>query len=103
MKAEEIRRDDHYFAAGLILITLAVTTFTTALGALLIFTGTATTGATSTTTYYGIYQTGVADVPLPQTDPDDLRWRGARLAEFTALCEELGQPRLAERPHLWRD
>ena len=36
-----------YFAAGLILITLAVTTFTTALGALLIFTGTATTGAGS--------------------------------------------------------
>jgi 5'-3' exonuclease len=45
----------------------------------------------------------VADVPLPQTDPAELRWRGARRAEFTALCEELGQPRLAERPHLWRD
>ena len=45
----------------------------------------------------------VADVPLPQSDPAELRWRGARRAEFTALCEELGQPRLAERPHLWRD
>jgi 5'-3' exonuclease len=45
----------------------------------------------------------VADVPLPQTDPGELRWNGARRAEFTALCDELGQPRLAERPHLWQD
>ena len=44
-----------------------------------------------------------ADAPLPQTDPDELRWRGARRTAFQALCEELGQPRLAERPHLWRD
>ena len=43
------------------------------------------------------------DVPLPQPDPEDLRWRGARRAEFTGLCEELGQPRLAERPHVWQD
>jgi 5'-3' exonuclease len=45
----------------------------------------------------------VSDAPLPQTDPDELRWRGARRAEFGALCTELGQPRLAERPHLWQD
>jgi 5'-3' exonuclease len=45
----------------------------------------------------------VANVPLPQTDPGELRWRGARRAEFAALCDELGQPRLAERPHLWQD
>jgi len=45
----------------------------------------------------------VADVPLPQTDPAELLWHGARRAEFTALCDELGQPRLAERPHLWQD
>jgi 5'-3' exonuclease len=44
-----------------------------------------------------------SDAPLPQADPDELLWRGARRAEFTALCEELGQPRLAERPHLWQD
>jgi len=44
-----------------------------------------------------------ADAPLPQTDPDELRWRGARRTAFQALCEELGQPRLAERPHHWRD
>jgi 5'-3' exonuclease len=43
------------------------------------------------------------DTPLPQTEPEELRWRGARRAEFAALCEELGQPRLAERPHRWQD
>ena len=43
------------------------------------------------------------DAPLPQRDPDELLWQGARRAEFTALCDELEQPRLAERPHLWRD
>jgi 5'-3' exonuclease len=43
------------------------------------------------------------DASLPQRSPDELLWRGARRAEFVALCDELGQPRLAERPHLWRD
>ena len=43
------------------------------------------------------------DAPLPQRDPDELLWQGARRVEFTALCDELGQPRLAERTHLWRD
>jgi 5'-3' exonuclease len=43
------------------------------------------------------------DAPLPQRDPEELLWQGARRAEFTALCDELGQPRLAERPHLWQD
>jgi 5'-3' exonuclease len=43
------------------------------------------------------------NAPLPQRSPDELLWRGARRAEFTALCEELGQPRLADRPHVWRD
>jgi 5'-3' exonuclease len=45
----------------------------------------------------------VEDVPLPQRDPDELRWRGARRGAFGALCEELAQPRLAARPHLWQD
>jgi 5'-3' exonuclease len=44
-----------------------------------------------------------ADAPIPQNDPKELRWRGARRGEFTQLCAELGQPRLAERPHLWQD
>ena len=43
------------------------------------------------------------DAPLPQRDPNELLWQGARRAEFTALCNELGQPRLAERPPLWQD
>ena len=43
------------------------------------------------------------NTPLPQHAPQELLWQGARRADFTALCEELGQPRLAERPHLWRD
>jgi 5'-3' exonuclease len=43
------------------------------------------------------------DVPLPQSSPAELLWQGARRAEFKALCDELGQPRLAERPHLWQD
>ena len=43
------------------------------------------------------------DAPLPQRDPDELRWRGARRGPFLALCEELGQERLAARPHLWQD
>ncbi len=43
------------------------------------------------------------DVPLPQTDPDELRWGGARRGPFLALCAELGSRALAERPHLWQD
>jgi 5'-3' exonuclease len=43
------------------------------------------------------------DACLPQRDPEDLRWRGARRGPFLALCEELGLDRLAERPHLWQD
>jgi 5'-3' exonuclease len=43
------------------------------------------------------------DAPLPQVDPEELRWRGARRGPFTQLCEELGAWGLAERPHLWQD
>jgi 5'-3' exonuclease len=43
------------------------------------------------------------DASLPQHNPDELFWRGARRTAFTALCDELGQPRLAERPHIWQD
>jgi 5'-3' exonuclease len=45
----------------------------------------------------------VDDVALPQGGPDELRWLGARRRAFEALCEDLAQPRLAERPHLWQD
>jgi 5'-3' exonuclease len=43
------------------------------------------------------------DVPLPEANPDELRWRGARRGTFPALCQELGARALAERPHLWQD
>jgi 5'-3' exonuclease len=43
------------------------------------------------------------DAPLPQSEPTELLWQGARREAFGALCEELGQTRLAERPHLWQD
>jgi 5'-3' exonuclease len=42
------------------------------------------------------------DARLPQRDPAELLWRGARRQEFLDLCEEMGRPRLAERVHLWR-
>lgn len=43
------------------------------------------------------------DTPLAQTDLEELRWQGAHRTAFRELCAELGQPRLAERPHLWQD
>jgi 5'-3' exonuclease len=43
------------------------------------------------------------DASLPQRDPGELLWRGARRGSFLALCAELGLERLAERPHLWQD
>jgi 5''-3'' exonuclease (including N-terminal domain of PolI) len=43
------------------------------------------------------------DAPLPQTDPEELLWRGARRDAFAALCEELGARGLAQRPQLWQD
>ena len=42
----------------------------------------------------------VTDVPLPEK-LDDLRWRGAPRAEFTAMAERLGQPGLISRVHRW--
>jgi 5'-3' exonuclease len=43
-----------------------------------------------------------SDVPLAE-DLDDLRWRGARRSELTSLCGEIGDERLLERMHRWRD
>ena len=44
----------------------------------------------------------VTDVPLTET-LDDLRWRGARRAEFTSMADRLGQPDLVGRVHRWAD
>ena len=43
------------------------------------------------------------DAPLPQRSPDELRWHGAPRVAWMAFCDELGLPRLRERPHRWRD
>lgn len=46
----------------------------------------------------------VADgVPIPQTRPDDLRWRGADRATWEAFCDAWGLARLRARPHRWRE
>jgi len=42
------------------------------------------------------------DVPLGETI-DDLRWRGARRDELTALCREIGDEAFLERIMSWRD
>jgi hypothetical protein len=42
------------------------------------------------------------DVPLPET-LDDLRWKGAHRAEFTAMAERLGAPGLIDRVPRWLD
>jgi 5'-3' exonuclease len=44
----------------------------------------------------------IFDVPLPEV-LDDLRWRGAHRAEFTAIAQRLGQPQLVGRVHRWAD
>jgi len=45
----------------------------------------------------------VLDVPLVSETVDDLRWRGAHRAAFTALAERLGQPQLVARVSRWAD
>jgi aminoglycoside phosphotransferase len=42
------------------------------------------------------------DAPLPE-ELEDLRWRGARRAELTQLCREIGDESFAGRVQLWRD
>ena len=40
------------------------------------------------------------DVPI-DASPEAVRWRGARRAEYEALCRELGSKRLSTLPHQW--
>jgi 5'-3' exonuclease len=42
----------------------------------------------------------VTDVPLPE-GLEDLRWKGAQRAEFTAMAERLGAPGLIDRVPRW--
>ena len=41
-------------------------------------------------------------VPIPQLDPDDLRWHGTDRARWAAFCDLWGLARLLNRPHRWR-
>ena len=43
------------------------------------------------------------DVPLPQTQVEELRWRGADRDALTQLCRELDDERALERVPAWRD
>ena len=45
----------------------------------------------------------VLDVPLVSESVDDLRWRGAHRADFTAIAQRLGQPQLVGRVNRWAD
>ncbi len=50
---------------------------------------------------YRTLATLVEDVPLPQTTPDELRFRGVPRAEFAAWCDRLGVTTLKARPTRW--
>jgi len=43
------------------------------------------------------------DAPIPETDPDELRWRGTPRERWHAFCDEVGLGRLRDRPHRWHD
>lgn len=43
------------------------------------------------------------DAPIPQREPDELRWRGAHRAAIEALAVRLAAPRLVGRVHAWAD
>jgi 5'-3' exonuclease len=43
----------------------------------------------------------VTDVPLPETTPDDLLFRGVPKERFLAWCDRLGVDSLRTRPELW--
>ncbi|HVH97656.1 MAG TPA: 5'-3' exonuclease H3TH domain-containing protein [Enhygromyxa sp.] len=43
------------------------------------------------------------DVPLPQEDLEQLRWRGAKRDALAAVCEMIGDTRALERVPSWQD
>jgi len=43
------------------------------------------------------------DAPIPQRDPDELRWDGVPREHWEAFCDRWGLPRLRARPHRWRE
>ena len=50
---------------------------------------------------YRTLATLVEDVPLPETEPDGLRFRGVPRAAFSAWCDRLGVTTLRNRPLRW--
>ncbi len=42
-------------------------------------------------------------VPIPQQDPDELRWHGADRERWAAFCDQWGLERLVHRPPRWAD
>jgi hypothetical protein len=42
-------------------------------------------------------------VPIPQREPDELRWKGAPRERWEAFCDEWELPRLRNRPHRWAE
>ncbi|HLT35398.1 MAG TPA: 5'-3' exonuclease H3TH domain-containing protein [Enhygromyxa sp.] len=43
------------------------------------------------------------DVPLPERELDELRWRGAKREALTRICETIGDTRALERVPSWQD
>ncbi len=43
------------------------------------------------------------DVPLPQRELDELRWRGAKREALERLCAEIGDTRALDRVPAWQD
>jgi 5'-3' exonuclease len=41
-------------------------------------------------------------VPIPQSEPEELRWQGVARPAWEALTDELGLSRLRARPHVWQ-
>jgi 5'-3' exonuclease len=41
------------------------------------------------------------DAPVPEADPDQLRWGGVPRARWEAFCDRWGLERLRSRPHRW--
>ena len=43
------------------------------------------------------------DAPLPQLTVDEIQWDGTPRAAWVAFTERWGLPRMAARPHRWRE
>ena len=60
-------------------------------------------GARAEASLYRTLATLRTDVPLPQRELDELRWRGAKRSLLEPLCQTLGDTRALDRVLLWQD